>query len=72
MRHRGFLLAAMCLATLPCAGFALGPQVVESRLPNGARLLVSEQHNLPLVVVEIKTTAYHGRDPKLIFGYQRK
>jgi zinc protease len=49
------------LVALPA--FALGPAVVEDRLPNGAVLLVSEQRNLPMVIVRVVVDAGSRRDP---------
>lgn len=51
----GLLLAA------PAAG--LGPAVTQETLPNGAVLLVSEQRNLPLVLVRVVLDAGSRRDP---------
>jgi zinc protease len=42
---------------------ALGPAVVEDTLPNGAALLVSEQRNLPMVLVRVVLDAGARRDP---------
>ncbi len=42
---------------------ALGPQVVQTTLSNGATLLVSEQHNLPMVRVHVLIDAGARRDP---------
>jgi len=46
-------LALMLLLLNASPAPALGPHVEASTLPNGAQLLVSEQHNLPLVVVSV-------------------
>ena len=43
---------------------AIGPQVTESTLPNGARLFVSEQRNVPMVVVQVMVDAGSRRDPQ--------
>jgi len=42
---------------------ALGPTVVQETLPNGAVLLVSEQRNLPMVLVRVVLDAGARRDP---------
>jgi zinc protease len=42
---------------------ALGPTVDRSQLSNGATLLVSEQHNLPMVLVEVMVDAGSRFDP---------
>jgi zinc protease len=47
---------------------ALGPSVEESMLPNGATLLVSEQHNLPMVFVNLIVDAGARRDPTTLAG----
>ena len=56
-----FCLAFVLSALEPM--HALGPAVVESRLDNGARVLVSEQRNLPLVVIGITVDAGSRWDP---------
>lgn len=57
-------LAALVGALLaPLAAAALGPQVAQETLPNGAVLLVSEQRNLPLVLIRIVLDAGSRRDP---------
>jgi zinc protease len=43
---------------------AVGPTVVESKLACGARLFVSEQRNLPIVVIRILVDAGGRLDPK--------
>jgi zinc protease len=48
---------------LPCGSAALGPAVVQDTLPNGAALLVSEQRNLPMVLVRVMLDAGARRDP---------
>src|SRR5690606_15886062 len=48
---------------LPIAAAALGPTVVQETLPNGAALLVSEQRNLPMVLVRVALDAGARRDP---------
>jgi len=53
-----FLLALAQVAT------AAGPPATRYTLPNGARLIVSEQHALPLVVVQIFVDAGSRRDPQ--------
>lgn len=57
---RAWALLGPLLAT-PAA--ALGPAVVQETLPNGAALLVSEQRNLPLVLVRVVLDAGSRRDP---------
>lgn len=61
MRRLG-VIVAIALCAWPA--FALGPAVIESRLDNGAQLLVSEQRNLPLVVVGIMIDAGSRYDPR--------
>ena len=59
-----FLTCSLCL--VPCAfrpASAASPPVERSTLPNGAALLVSEQHAVPLVVVQILVDAGSRRDP---------
>jgi len=50
---------------LLCAhlAIAVGPPVERRTLPNGAQLLISEQHALPMVVVQIMIDAGSRRDP---------
>jgi len=64
----GFPLVSLWF--LPCAllfsaqlAFAAGPPVERRTLPNGALLLVSEQHALPMVVVQMIVDAGARRDP---------
>jgi zinc protease len=52
------------LLLLPALAGAIGPAVVEDRLPNGAALLVSEQRNLPMVLVRVVLDAGARRDPQ--------
>ncbi len=60
----GNACAALLLATLlPALASAAGPPVERLQLANGARLLVSEQHNLPMVIVQILLDAGARRDP---------
>jgi zinc protease len=59
--HAIFCLAFVFLALEPM--HALGPAVVENRLGNGARVLVSEQRNLPLIVIGIMVDAGSRWDP---------
>jgi zinc protease len=61
MRTTLSLIAVLLLS--PAASLALGPTVVQSRLANGAQLLVSEQRNLPLVVIGIMVDAGSRWDP---------
>lgn len=56
-------LLAVLLLLVPGAGAALGPTVVQDSLPNGAALLVSEQRNLPMVLVRVMLDAGSRRDP---------
>ena len=49
---------------LPFAARALGPQATQETLPNGAVLLVSEQRNLPLVLIRVVLDAGSRRDPQ--------
>lgn len=66
---RGVLaFVAWIVATLAPPALALGPQVAESTLPNGATLLVSEQHNLPMVLVNVIVDAGSRRDPANLAG----
>jgi zinc protease len=55
-----------CALTLICSAAALaaGPPAERYTLSNGARLIVSEQHALPLVVVQILIDAGSRRDPR--------
>jgi zinc protease len=52
------------LVLLPTLAAAIGPVVVEDTLPNGAALLVSEQRNLPMVLVRVVLDAGARRDPQ--------
>lgn len=54
---------AAVLALASTTALALGPQVSQETLPNGATLLVSEQRNLPLVLVRVVLDAGSRRDP---------
>lgn len=65
-RPRAAAVALLALLALLCPvppAAALGPQVVQETLPNGATLLVSEQRNLPLVLVRVLVDAGSRRDP---------
>lgn len=66
-RRRPLGGVALCVASLllllPSAALALGPVVVQDTLPNGATLLVSEQHNLPMIIVRVMLDAGARRDP---------
>lgn len=55
------LVAALAAAPRPAS--AIGPMVVQDRLPNGAALLVSEQRTLPIVLVRVVLDAGARRDP---------
>jgi zinc protease len=59
MRAVSFLL----LLLWPALATALGPAVVQDTLPNGVTLLVSEQRNLPMVIVRVMLDAGARRDP---------
>ena len=63
--HPLFLPFAFCLLpfAFPFSAAAASPPVERSTLPNGALLLVSEQHGVPLVVVQILVDAGSRRDP---------
>ena len=56
-------VAALLALLSPGLCAALGPAVVQDTLPNGAALLVSEQHNLPMVLVRVVLDAGARRDP---------
>ena len=58
-------LVVLCALTAlaPALAVALGPAVSQEMLPNGATLLVSEQRNLPLVLVRVVLDAGARRDP---------
>jgi zinc protease len=62
---RRWLLALAIVATMavPAWATSAGPTVVERRLGNGAALLVSEQHNLPIVQVHVLIDAGGRHDP---------
>ncbi len=53
----------LCLLVSPLAARALGPVVVQETLTSGAALLVSEQRNLPLVLIRVVVDAGARRDP---------
>ena len=61
--RRLLALTALTVLLWPAMGTALGPSVVQDTLPNGAALLVSEQHNLPMVLVRVVLDAGARRDP---------
>ncbi len=56
-------LLLLSLLLLPLAANAVGPRADRRQLANGARLVVSEQHNLPMVIVQIFLDAGSRRDP---------
>lgn len=58
----------LVLFLLPVLAAAIGPVVVEDKLPNGAALLVSEQRNLPMVLVRVVLDAGARRDPQAKAG----
>lgn len=60
-RAAATLFLALCLAANGAA--ALGPKVSESRLANGAKLVFSEQRNLPMVLVQILVDGGYRWDP---------
>lgn len=62
---RTWIRAALLLVPLFAPGLAaaLGPTLVQDTLPNGAAFLVSEQHNLPMVIVRVVLDAGARRDP---------
>jgi len=60
------LSAAAVLLALPAS--AAGPPAVRTTLPSGARLIVSEQHAVPLVVVNVLLDAGARRDPHVKEG----
>ncbi|MBX3025324.1 insulinase family protein [bacterium] len=64
-RRRRVLAIVACVAALgaPLPATALGPQVTQETLANGATLLVSEQRNLPLVLIRVVLDAGSRRDP---------
>ncbi len=55
------LAAALLVVSRPAA--ALGPEVAQEVLPNGATLLVSEQRAVPLVLIRVLVDAGSRRDP---------
>lgn len=60
-----FVVAAVCA---PAGGYALGPRVEQRFLRNGATLLVSDQHSLPMVLVRVLIDAGARRDPEGLGG----
>ena len=67
MRRRGDVLIAALAATLLIAALAAPAAALEikrSVLPDGAVLLVSEQHQLPMVTMTIAFDAGARRDPE--------
>jgi len=67
-RHGHPLALTFAFCVLTCAfvpsAEASGPAATRSTLPNGARLIVSEQHVLPMAVIEILVDAGARRDPR--------
>jgi len=59
---------AWVAVSLPLSAAALGPRVEQSTLSNGATLLVSEQRNLPMVLVSVRVDAGARRDPTPLAG----
>lgn len=68
LRVTAILVAIATLTALSEPAAAIGPQVVERKLANGATLLVSEQHALPIVLVVAIFDAGSRRDPVGAFG----
>ncbi|MFQ5668255.1 MAG: M16 family metallopeptidase [Candidatus Binatia bacterium] len=65
VRPARVMCAAACLlAVWTATGVAVTPAAERRTLPNGARLVVSEQHALPMVVVQILIDAGSRRDPR--------
>ncbi len=62
------LLLPFAFCVLPCAflnpAIAAGPAAERRTLPNGTRLIVSEQHVLPMVVLQVLVDAGARRDPR--------
>jgi zinc protease len=54
----------MSILLVPGVAAAIGPAVARDTLPNGAALLVSEQRNLPMVLVRVVLDAGSRRDPQ--------
>jgi len=63
MRRSALVGAALCAVLFAASAGALGPQATQETLPNGAVLIVSEQRNLPLVLIKIVLDAGSRRDP---------
>ncbi len=61
-------VSAALLLLLHVPARALGPVIQESRLVNGAALLVSEQNALPIVQIVVLVDAGSRRDPAPHFG----
>ncbi len=61
------VLAVLMLLAASAPTSAIGPRVIERTLPNGAKLLVSEQPALPIVLVTAVLDAGSRRDP--VGGY---
>ena len=64
--NASFLTLVFCLLTLVFSSLveAAGPAADRRTLPNGARLIVSEQHALPLVVLQVLVDAGARRDTR--------
>jgi zinc protease len=60
------LTFALCLlpSAFPAPVLAAGPAADRRTLANGARLIVSEQHALPMVVIQVLVDAGARRDPR--------
>jgi len=63
-RAASSVVSLLLVLLFPTLAAALGPTVVQDTLPNGAALLVSEQHNLPMVLVRVVLDAGARRDPQ--------
>jgi len=59
-----FLIFVLAFPLIATSALAAGPPVERRTLGNGARLLVSEQHDLPMVIVQILVDAGGRQDPK--------
>ncbi len=61
---RSATLLAAAVALPPAASVvAEGPPAMRSTLPNGARLVISERHSVPMVVIRVLIDAGARRDP---------
>jgi zinc protease len=62
--HVTYVVIASLFLTLCDPAVAAGPPAQRLTLPNGARLVVSEQHAIPMVVMQILLDAGARRDPQ--------